>query len=188
MFGSTAEIRLRGADPDAAQAALSELSAVLNQRHREWHAWEPSDVTRINEAFAAGQPAEAPDSVRELVRLAQPLYDTYELATMLLPGLPAYSLAALAQVARMHGDKTFIVYEDERVSYDAWFRAAVTLAHHLQAAGIGKGDRVALAMRNLPEWPVAFFAIVSIIPMIWLLLAPSKEDADITNRHPDTDT
>ena len=24
------------------------------------------------------------------------------------------------------------------------------------------GDRVALAMRNLPEWPVAFFAIVSL--------------------------
>lgn len=29
-----------------------------------------------------------------------------------------------------------------------------------------------------------FFAIISLIPMIWLLLAPSKEDADITNRHP----
>jgi multiple sugar transport system permease protein len=29
-----------------------------------------------------------------------------------------------------------------------------------------------------------FFAFISIIPMIWLLLAPSKEDADITNRHP----
>ncbi len=72
------------------------------------------------------------------------------------------SLAALAQIARMHGDKTFLVYEDERVSYDAWFRATATLAAHLQAAGIGKGDRVALAMRNLPEWPVAFFAIVSI--------------------------
>jgi multiple sugar transport system permease protein len=28
------------------------------------------------------------------------------------------------------------------------------------------------------------FAVVSVIPMIWLLLAPSKEDADITNRHP----
>jgi multiple sugar transport system permease protein len=28
------------------------------------------------------------------------------------------------------------------------------------------------------------FAVISIIPMIWLLLAPSKEDADITNRHP----
>jgi multiple sugar transport system permease protein len=29
-----------------------------------------------------------------------------------------------------------------------------------------------------------FFAVISVIPMIWLLLAPSKEDADITNRHP----
>jgi multiple sugar transport system permease protein len=29
-----------------------------------------------------------------------------------------------------------------------------------------------------------FFAFVSVIPMIWLLLAPSKEDAEITTRHP----
>jgi multiple sugar transport system permease protein len=29
-----------------------------------------------------------------------------------------------------------------------------------------------------------FFAVVSVIPMIWLLLAPSKEDAEITTRHP----
>ncbi len=93
----------------------------------------------------------------------------FEMETIVIDGIATRcwknappSLAALAQVARMHGDKTFIVYEDERVSYDAWFRAAATLAHHLQAAGIGKGDRVALAMRNLPEWPVAFFAIVSI--------------------------
>ena len=40
--------------------------------------------------------------------------------------------------------------------------AAATLAAHLHAQGIGKGDRVALAMRNLPEWPVAFFAITAI--------------------------
>lgn len=73
VFGSTAEIRLRGADPEAAQSALAELSAELNQRHREWHAWEPSDVTRINRAFAAGEAAEAPESVIELVRLARPL-------------------------------------------------------------------------------------------------------------------
>lgn len=93
----------------------------------------------------------------------------FEMETIVIDGIATRcwknappSLAALAQVARLHGEKTFIVYEDERVSYDAWFRAAATLAHHLQAAGIGKGDRVALAMRNLPEWPVAFFAIVSI--------------------------
>ena len=31
---------------------------------------------------------------------------------------------------------------------------------------------------------LVFFAIISVIPMIWLLLAPSKEDAEITTRHP----
>ena len=72
------------------------------------------------------------------------------------------SLAALARHGRMHGDALFTVYEDERVSYEAWFRATAALAHHLQSLGIRKGDRVALAMRNLPEWPAAFFAITAI--------------------------
>ncbi len=93
----------------------------------------------------------------------------FEIETVEVEGIPTRcwknappSLAALALAARAHGERTFIVYEDERVSYEAWFRATATLAHALQAAGIGKGDRVALAKRNLPEWPVAFFAIVSL--------------------------
>ena len=72
------------------------------------------------------------------------------------------SLPALITAARGHGDRLFTIQEDERVSYDATFRAVATLAEHLRAAGIGKGDRVALAMRNLPEWPVAFFAVTSL--------------------------
>jgi len=63
---------------------------------------------------------------------------------------------------RAHGGKTFLVYEDERASFEAFARATVTLAHALAAAGVGKGDRVAIAMRNLPEWPVAFFATLLI--------------------------
>ncbi len=72
------------------------------------------------------------------------------------------SLAALARHSRTHGDATFLIYEDERVSFVGWFRAAAKLAAHLQAQGVGKGDCVALAMRNLPEWPVAFFAITAL--------------------------
>lgn len=71
-------------------------------------------------------------------------------------------LRAIAALGRSHGAREFVIYEDERVSYDAWFRAVSTLAHDLLGRGIEKGDRVALAMRNLPEWPVAFFAAVSI--------------------------
>lgn len=59
---------------------------------------------------------------------------------------------------RVHGERTFIVYEGERVSFEAFARASLALAADLQARGIQKGDRVAIAMRNLPEWPVAFFA------------------------------
>ncbi len=59
---------------------------------------------------------------------------------------------------RAHGDKVFLVHEDERVTFEAFARATLKLAAQLQADGIVKGDRVAVVMRNLPEWPVAFFA------------------------------
>ena len=62
--------------------------------------------------------------------------------------------------ARGFPDRDFLVYDDERATYEAFARATLTLAHRLQADGVAKGDRVAVIMRNLPEWPVAFFAAV----------------------------
>ena len=59
-----------------------------------------------------------------------------------------------------HGDKTFLVYQDERASFEAFARAVLALAEQLAALGVRKGDRVAVAMRNLPEWPVALLAAV----------------------------
>lgn len=78
VFGSLAELRLRDAPPAQAQAALAEIAATLNQREREWHAWEDSDLTRINAAFARGEPAEAPDSVIALLRRSQALSEASE--------------------------------------------------------------------------------------------------------------
>ncbi len=60
-------------------------------------------------------------------------------------------------LAHAHGGKTFVVYRDERASYEAFAGAALAIAEALQQAGVKKGDRVAIAMRNLPEWPAAFF-------------------------------
>jgi long-chain acyl-CoA synthetase len=62
--------------------------------------------------------------------------------------------------AREHRDRTFLVYESERVSFVGFSRATVALAHALTGVGIRKGDRVVIAMRNFPEWPVAFFGAV----------------------------
>ncbi|HEY8573754.1 class I adenylate-forming enzyme family protein [Phenylobacterium sp.] len=55
-------------------------------------------------------------------------------------------------------DREFLVYEDDRATYEAFARATLALAQQLEADGVRKGDRVAVIMRNLPEWPVAFFA------------------------------
>jgi len=59
--------------------------------------------------------------------------------------------------ARARGERTFLVHGDERVSFNAFHRAVAALAADLSARGFGKGDRVAIAMRNLPEWVVAFY-------------------------------
>jgi acyl-CoA synthetase (AMP-forming)/AMP-acid ligase II len=90
----------------------------------------------------------------------------FEMETAEIEGVPTRvwknalpNLAVLAAHANASfGDREFVVYEDERVTYAAWYRAVANLAHALQERGVKKGDRVALAMRNLPEWPVAFFA------------------------------
>ncbi len=63
-------------------------------------------------------------------------------------------------LGRAHGAKTFLVHEDERATFEAFARAALVFAHELQAMGVAKGDRVAIGMRNLPEWPVAFFGAI----------------------------
>lgn len=63
---------------------------------------------------------------------------------------------------RAHGDREFLIYEGERRTFNQLFAEADAIAAALQAAGIAKGDRVAIAMRNYPEWMAAFIAIASV--------------------------
>src|SRR5688572_195282 len=72
------------------------------------------------------------------------------------------SLPFLARVSRVHGDRLITVYGDERISFEQNFRATAALAAELRKLGVGKGDRVALAMVNLPEWPAIFFAVTAL--------------------------
>lgn len=60
-------------------------------------------------------------------------------------------------------DLPFIVYDDERLSFEAAWREASRIATLLVTEyGIEKGDRVAISMRNIPEWMLAFSAVTSI--------------------------
>ena len=68
------------------------------------------------------------------------------------------TLNVLFERARLFGPREFLVYEDDRATYDGFVRASIVLARRLTEVGVRKGDRVAIAMRNLPEWAVAFYA------------------------------
>ena len=69
---------------------------------------------------------------------------------------------ALLGNSRFHGEAIFLVYEDERVTFEEHYRRAATLARRLvDDYGVTKGDRVAIAMRNYPEWVVAFSATLA---------------------------
>lgn len=73
---------------------------------------------------------------------------------------PATLPEALA-VARNHGDREFLIYEGERRSFNDLMDEADAIAAALQARGVRKGERVALAMRNYPEWMAIFLAVTS---------------------------
>ena len=89
----------------------------------------------------------------------------FEMETLSIRGVPTRTwknapptLRDVFLAGRQHGERTFLVHEDERVSFEGFARAVLTLSRQLAADGVVKGDRVAIVMRNIPEWPVAFFA------------------------------
>ena len=53
--------------------------------------------------------------------------------------------------------REFLVYEDDRATFETFTRAALAVAAELTKQGVKKGDRVAIIMRNLPEWPAIFY-------------------------------
>src|SRR5262245_46654583 len=61
------------------------------------------------------------------------------------------------------GDEAFIVYEDERWTFpDLMHRIDGFGSALVSRYGVQKGDRVAIALRNYPEWVAAFAAIVAV--------------------------
>ena len=110
--------------------------------------------TSFNQAVilltGAGQPFEITDA--EVAGVSQPVFKN-------APG----SLRDLFMATRGHGDKTSVVYENERYSFAEVMANADALGATLAGRyAVRKGDRVAIAMRNYPEWVMSFIAVTSI--------------------------
>ena len=73
------------------------------------------------------------------------------------------SLRFLFELSSGYADLDYLVYEDERITFgEAWQRVGAMGALLVDRYGVRHGDRVAIAMRNYPEWIIAFQAITSI--------------------------
>ncbi|HZB42059.1 MAG TPA: AMP-binding protein [Ilumatobacter sp.] len=73
------------------------------------------------------------------------------------------TMRAIWELTQFHAAKPYIVFEDESYTYAEIGAQVRALAHHLRDAhGVGSGDRVAIAMRNYPEWVVSYWATLVI--------------------------
>ncbi|WP_300542252.1 class I adenylate-forming enzyme family protein [Maricaulis sp.] len=71
-------------------------------------------------------------------------------------------LRFLLMKAMEHADKTGVVFEDQRWSFGELVGKSVAIANALiERHGVTPGTRVALAMRNSPEWMASFLGIVT---------------------------
>lgn len=72
------------------------------------------------------------------------------------------SLRDIWLASAAHADHDYLVYRDERWSYADAHRDVAAVAGWLTRHGVGVGDTVAIAMRNYPEWMLAYWATLSI--------------------------
>ncbi|MBA6412607.1 acyl--CoA ligase [Parahaliea sp. F7430] len=60
-----------------------------------------------------------------------------------------------------HDQADYLVYDDERYSYAEAHQRVAAIAQWLHRQGVKQGDRVAIAMRNYPEWMLSYWAVTS---------------------------
>jgi len=92
----------------------------------------------------------------------------FEINTVDVRGVPTLNFAlappSLREVwlgAAQYGEREYLIYQDERYSYAQTHKYTAAIANWLQQQGVKPGDRVAIAMRNYPEWMMAYWAITS---------------------------
>lgn len=90
----------------------------------------------------------------------------FEVQTVEVRGVPtrayAHAPPSLREVwlaTAGHGDTDYLVFGDERITYAEAHRCSAALAASLTDMGVAPGDRVAIAMRNYPEWMLAYWAV-----------------------------
>ena len=124
----------------------------------------------MTETAEEASPEPAPVTLAEATATLTAPGQLFEMDQLEIRGVPTRiwknapdTLRTVLELSAAYGDQDFIVYEDERVTFAQHFAMVSALARQLvERFGVKKGDRVAIAMRNLPEWIIAFWASAAV--------------------------
>ena len=72
------------------------------------------------------------------------------------------TLADIWRATASWSNRDYLVFEHDRYTYDDAHGQTARVAGWLLGQGVRRGDRVAIAMRNYPEWLVVYWACVSL--------------------------
>jgi thiamine biosynthesis lipoprotein len=91
VFGTRVEVLVHGEDREKAREAAAAVLREFDRLHRKLHAWQPSELTRLNEAIATGATAEVDGELAAILsdtkRIAMRSGDLFNAAIGRLIGL-----------------------------------------------------------------------------------------------------
>ncbi|HEY9193198.1 MAG TPA: FAD:protein FMN transferase [Methyloversatilis sp.] len=135
VFGTRVEVLVHGSDRAQAREATAEVLREFDRLHHKLHAWQPSELTRINAAIRAGQAADIDDELAAL------LTDVQRAAAR---GDDLFNPAAGALIAAwgFHADE-FRPHRPEQAVLAALTAAQPRMADVVITATPGGGHRIA---------------------------------------------
>lgn len=90
--------------------------------------------------------------------------------------IPSTTTELILRSAARHGERTALICDDERLSYQELVERIRSLAGALENLGVRPGDHVGLLMENRPEWIALYFAVTGIGAVFVPLSTFSRED------------
>jgi long-chain acyl-CoA synthetase len=98
------------------------------------------------------------DQTASLSFVPPPAHLAYEPGVPATIDYPRQPLHALLRAASgQHPNRTAVVFQGATTTYEELDRLADACAAGLQAAGVNRGDRVALVLPNIPQYPIAVY-------------------------------
>ncbi|WP_234083186.1 FAD:protein FMN transferase [Azonexus sp. R2A61] len=120
VFGTRVEVIVVSADPEQGRKAIAAVLREFDRMHRAYHAWEPSELTEVNSAIAAGRPQQVTPEMADFMREAQALSAQGE--HLFDPGI-----GKLIELWGFHADE-FVARLPDRKTLDALVAAHPSVA------------------------------------------------------------